>query len=165
MSSAELKPSRLDRNLARAKRFEDRLRDTPFLPVGEKVNGVEVKQFTLRHLILLLRLRSPFLCGGKIRIEDVGTFMWVINPHFSIENPPIKAAWGYRKYLEWKALNVPTSREVFLTQLVCYPRWGFFYRGIRRYIKRAFHDSPPETDGGTTVAASFAAGLVHKIAT
>lgn len=137
---------RFNRALARAKRIEDALRERAFLPVGEEINGVDVKQFTLRHLTILFQIRSPFLYGGVREIEDVGLFLWIVSPHYDPNNLELRAK--------------------FMAQLVAHPNWHFFYRAIDRYIKRSFMDSPPRCDnGGKAIGACYAAAMIHRIAT
>lgn len=134
----------LDRALARAKRVEDALREKAFLPLGEIINGVEVLQFSLRHLTILFKIRSPFLYGGIPQIEDVGLFLWIVSQHY---NP-----------------SDNENRAAFMAQLVFHPEWERFYRSIRRYLDRALMDTPPQASEGKPISASYAAGIIHKIA-
>jgi hypothetical protein len=139
--------SRLQRNLSRLKRVEDAWRERAFLPVTDVINGVTVRQLTLLHLTILFQVRSPFLGGIASQPEHVGQFLWVISPQYDMHNRE--------------------SRRAFLEALVAqYPpeKFRLFYRGIRRYLFRHFHfDAPPRTSKGQSVAACFAAGILHKL--
>lgn len=134
----------LNRAIARAKRIEEKLRERAFLPVGEEINGVEVLQFSLRHCILCFKMRSPFFYGGQIEIGDVGLFLWTVSPNYSATDND--------------------KRSAFLSQLLRHPRWHLFYRAIHRYLERAFMDRPPTIESGKVIAASYAASMIHKIA-
>jgi hypothetical protein len=153
------------RALARAKRIEDSLRETAFLPVPEQINGVTVRQFTLRHLTILTKIRSPFLVGGAVTGEDIGTFLWVVSPQYSQEREVFIPENRFRRWwMKLRGIQPPTVRQVFMAELVMHPRWQLFYRGIERYLGRVFMDKPPEVGGGKLVASSYAAGLIHQVA-
>lgn len=134
----------LDRWLPRVKQVEDRIRERAFLNIPEQINNVQVAQFTLRHRAILFQIKSPFVTGGKLAMEDIGTFMWVVSLHYDPED------------LE--------KRAAFLSQLVRMPNGNMFPRAIDRYLDRAFMDAPPQSSNGKAIAASFTAGMVHKIA-
>jgi len=154
----------LNRALAQAKRIEDTLRERAFLPVPESINGVTVKELTLRHLNILFQIRSPFLVGGQPQIEDVGTFLWVVSPQYSTQPEIILLPFWRRFWLKVRRRLPPTVREVFMAELVLHPRWHLFSRAIGRYLDRAFMDRPPSVEGsGKKIAASYAAGALHKI--
>lgn len=166
MSSTELNQpaNSLPRAIGRAKRIEDKLRDVAFLSVREEINGVEVNQLTLRHLTILFYIQSPFLFGGIRKIEDVGTFLWIVSPHYCVHDKPVPLTRRERFFYWLHRKHVPTMREAFLSQLVCHPKWQLFYRAIDRYLDRALMDKPPMTSGGTRMATSFAAGIIDRIA-
>lgn len=154
----------LNRALARAKRIEEKLRERAFLPVGEEINGVDVKQFTLRKLTILFQFRSPFLYGGIREIEDVGQFLWIVSPHYSTEAQEIPLPWWRRRWARWRGHRIPTVREAYMAQVVMHPNWHLFYRAIDRYIERAFMDTPPSSSGGKSIGACYAAAMIHRIA-
>lgn len=134
----------LHRALSRAKRIEDSLRERAFLPVTENINGVTVKQLTLRHFIILLQLKSPFVSGGPRRIEDVGQFLWVVSPQYDADDPE--------------------GLERYVSELVFHPTFHLFYRAIDYYIFYAFMDRPPKVEGGKLITASYAASMIHRVA-
>ncbi len=151
------------RTLNRAKRIEDAIRERAFLPIGETINGVEVLQFSLRHLTLLFHCRSPLLVGGPIGIEDIGLFLWIVSPHYDPFNKEITLSSWKKRWMRFRKIPVPRIREVFMHQLVCHPKWNLFHRAITRYLERAFMDRPPQCEGGKPIAASYAAGMIHRI--
>jgi hypothetical protein len=153
----------LDRALARAKRIEDALRERAFLPVPEEINGVMVKQFTLRHLTILFQIRSPFLYGGIRQDEDVCVFMWVVSPHYNTEWRVVSLPWYRRWWMKLRRQPIPTLRKAYIYELVQHPRWDLFRRAIDRYLERAFMDMPPACSDGKPVSASYAAGLIHRL--
>lgn len=132
--------------LARAKEVDGSLRERGFLPILDNINGVVVKQFTLRHFTILSHLQSPFIYGGVRRIEDVGQFLWVVSPKYDTL-PPEESA-----------------QKRFLTELVLHPHWDRFYRGIDRYLQRTFRDTPPTVGNGKEIAVCYSAGVIHHIA-
>lgn len=154
----------LNRARARARRIEDSLRETAFLPLTVQINGVTVKQFTLRHFTILSKIRSPFLVGGPVMGEDIATFLWVVSPQYSAE-PRIfvpKSRWR-RWRMKARRQRYPTVREVFMAELVLHPRWRLFCRAIDRYLDRAFMDRPPSVEGGKFITASYAAAIIHRV--
>lgn len=134
----------LDRSLRRAKQVEDAIRERAFLPLGEKINGIEVLQFSLRHCTICFHIRSPFFFGGPANVEHVGMFLWIVSPDYDPANTDLRA--------------------VFMAMVGAQPNWSMFYPRIRKYLKRAFMDMPPVAEDGKAIAASYAASMVHKIA-
>src|SRR5688500_6466026 len=68
------------RAIAHGARFEEALRESAWLPLGVQICGVPVRQLTLRHLLMLFRGGSPFLCGGRVRRGHVAAFLWCVSP-------------------------------------------------------------------------------------
>ncbi|MEY2500586.1 MAG: hypothetical protein QOI07_920 [Verrucomicrobiota bacterium] len=155
---------------ARAKEVDESLRERALLDLPENINGVVVKQFTLRHLHILFKLQSPFIYGGVRKIEDIGVFLWVVSPHYNQEDrfvvlPRRKLFWRRLKArLRGEPFIIPTVRQVFLAELVLHPRFEHFYRAIDRYLNRVFRDSPPTIKNAKSIAACYAAGVIHQIA-
>jgi hypothetical protein len=118
-----------------------------FLPVNDQINGVTVRQMTLRQLVILFQVHSPVLVGGTIGPEHVGQLLWILSPQYDAENAEQR-----RAYLEALIAQYPPQR------------FRLFYRAIRRYIWRHFHfDRPPRRGNGIEIAASYAAGIIHKL--
>jgi hypothetical protein len=129
--------------LARAKRVEETLRVTPFLPIGEEINGIRVRQLTARHLGILIEARSPFFLNTRPDREDILIFLWVVSH-------------AYRP----DGMGRAESNRI----VAAAPHGARFARAIERYIKRALFDKPPASIGGVVISASYLAGMVHKIA-
>jgi hypothetical protein len=156
--------------LARAKEVDESLRERAFLSVPENINGVTVKQLTLRHLNVLFKIQSPFIYGGKAKMEDVGLFLWIVSPHYHHEPQfVVLPFWKrIRRCLAARLLRqpwrIPTIRQLFLAELVLHPRFERFYRAIPRYLDRVFRDSPPSIKNAKTIETCRAAGIIHQIA-
>lgn len=139
----------LAKNIARVKRVEDRWRERAFLPEMDSINGVDVLQLTLGHVMELERVKSPFLTVGMgTQPEDVGLFLWIVCPHYD-------------------RLNVELRRN-FLEQLLdeySGPRFQIFYRAIYRYMWiKSLMDIPPAPTSGICVGTCTAASVINKIA-
>jgi hypothetical protein len=52
--------------------------ETPFL-----IDGIEIRQMTLRHLFMLHGADSPFINKGKVKVEDIGVFLWIMSPDYT----------------------------------------------------------------------------------
>jgi hypothetical protein len=141
----------LERNRRRAKRIEDSWREHAFLSACDEINGVTVNQMTLGHMLILFRIKSPFLTGEKPEPEHVGQFLWILSPQH--HNEP-----------GWEV-----DRAGYVSELVKqYPpeRFRLFYRAIHRYIwVRCLMDWPAKsTKSGRGVSASMPAIICHRIA-
>lgn len=156
--------------LSRAKEVDDSLRERAFIDVPEQINGVTVRQLTLRHLNILFKIQSPFIYGGVRKIEDIMLFLWIVSPHYSQERryvvlPRRKLLW--RRLVAWarrQEFHIPTVRELFVAELVIHPRFEHFSRGIDRYIYRTFLDTPPSVKEAKAVSTAYAASVIHKLA-
>jgi len=117
---------------------ETAIRNLAFLDVSEDVVGIAVRPMTLRDVIVLDGIGSPFMCGGIPSPQDVVTFLWLQSPTFK---PTKFAAWKFAK----------SCRGMDFLKTVA---------SVKDYVDEAFMDSP----GGSAKAAesyySFAASLV-----
>lgn len=142
------------RGLERYRRAEELLRGFAMTPLPERINGIEVRQLTPRHLNLIFLARSPFLIsprrrrhfGVAVHAEDVALFLWIV----SLANPLD----GSRAPENFFANLRPDEPEYFRC----------FYRAIDRYYDRAMLDRPAGAAGGRVVAAAISASIVHRIA-
>ncbi len=132
----------LTRAVARAKAIEENWRERAFLPVGEDICGLEVRQLTLRHLRILFSIRSPFLVGRTPTLHDIERFLWIVSPQFNTRS---------------------LGKGDFARSIahLCYPR---VCRAINRYLDRALLDRPASSSGGTPIAVSIDAFMVDLIA-
>lgn len=129
--------------LEEASKKEAFLRDLPFLDVTLEICGIEVKQFTPRHFILLDVGGSPFLQGGKITAEAVAQFLWVVSVDYCGGDKSACAGFA-RKIVE-------VGFDDAVTQ-------------IGEYLDEAFFDRPSSSSKSSAAVTSFLATLVDLIA-
>lgn len=127
---------------------EETLREIPFLPANLDICGVEVRQFTPRHFILLNAAGSPFLGAGEIAIEHVAQFLWVISPQFCTD------PFARDLFLANVQLSFETDDDDKLATLIA---------AIDRYLEDALIDRPSGA-GSETPLTHFAAAIVDEIA-
>jgi hypothetical protein len=115
---------------------EQHIRDTSFLALPESVCGFDVNPLTLRHVLTLGAIGSPFMRGGYPMPHDVGAFMVVVGD------------WsGFKRWRNLRKLSrVETSKVIAEIDL---------------FIKESFQDSPGGSgkESGASYY-SFAAALV-----
>jgi hypothetical protein len=131
--------------LAEAEQREESFRDLALLGLNVTVCGVDCKQFTPRHFIILNAARSPFLCGGDITPEDIAAFLWVISSCF---DPDCR-----------------DSRDLFVAFIAGELEFESAITEIEQYLDNALIDRPASTSRGhRSPPVSFAASLIHRIA-
>jgi hypothetical protein len=118
---------------------EQKVREQSFLEYPETVCGVEVQPLTLRRMLLLLSIESPFICGGPVEPYDVGAFFVVLTD-----------AKGFNKWRLLRRIGLMDSRQVVA--------------GITEFMDETFQDKPPTSGGEAVSYYSFAAGLVDCLA-
>lgn len=148
--------------MARIQRVEDLLRERVFLPVNEAIDGIEVARLNLDRLLVLIHTRSAFLSRTVPFWDEVALFLWVVQPGYRAPATPREAR---RAISAQRAFGHEVSvklggRRYFNTPT---PQFRRLVRAIERYLDRTFLDLPPalEGGGGSRVAASFPAVLVH----
>lgn len=57
------------------------VRDQSFLDLTDNIGGVDVQPLTLRQVLLLEAIGSPFIVGGIPKPADVGAFFIVVTGH------------------------------------------------------------------------------------
>lgn len=114
---------------------EQHIRDTSFLALPESVCGFDVKPLTLRHVLTLGAVGSPFMRGGHPMPHDVGAFMCIVGE--------------WSGFNRWRNLR-KLGRLAFLDAVA----------SVDSFVKESFQDSP----GGSGVEGvsyySFAASIV-----
>lgn len=133
----------------RGREIEDSLRIAPFLPLYEKICGIEVVPLTLRIILRLTAARSPFFAGNAIpKGGDVVAFLWAVSPGYSLEGEEKEKA---KEALLEKARTLPYRQAL---------------RAVRRYLYYAYMDRPPASrrKGGPSAPVTFAAAICHHIA-
>ena len=130
--------------------LEEKLRGSVFLPVQEKICGIEVLPLTLRIVRRLRTVRSPFICGGRggIGAGDILVFLWAVSPGYFFRTKKARE--------KAKAKLIDRARAISYRQAV---------RGIRRYLFYASMDRPPapRSKSGASFVA-FEAAMIHRIA-
>lgn len=123
---------------------EGQCRDFAFLGLNHEILGVPLVPMTLRQLIALLAMNSPFLVGTPISEGDVAAFLWFLNPDF--KRPGTRGA--------------AVKRQAFVKRIARLP-YRDVVKGIHDYLDTTFMDSPPSSgSAGKPPIASVAAWLI-----
>ncbi len=125
--------------LKQAVEREQKIREQSFLEYPETVCGVEVQPLTLRRMLLLMSIESPFICGGAVGPYDVGAFFVVLTD-----------AKVFNKWRLLRRLGLMDSKAVV--------------SGITEFMDETFQDKPSTSRGEAVSYYSFAAGLVDCLA-
>jgi len=121
--------------LAEAIEKEQHARDTAFLELPESVCGFDLKPLTLRHILTLGSIGSPFMRGGHPMPHDVGAFMCVVG--------------GWQGFNRWRKLR-KLGRVTFRDAI----------EQVDAFVKESFQDSPSGSEVESVSYYSFAASLV-----
>ncbi len=122
---------------------ESAARRASFLDSPEVVCGIAVRQMTLRDVILLDGISSPFIAGKRLpNPEDIVVFLFCLSPQF-------KAS----KFALWRFTR--RCRDIDYAEAV---------KAIRDYIEAAFMDAPNGSGAECLTYYSWAAGLVDLLA-
>ncbi len=114
---------------------EQHVRDTSFLDLKESVGGFDVEPLTLRHVLLLGAVGSPFVRGGFPTATDIGVFMCIVGD------------WrGVKKFFNLQKLGKKNLRAIS--------------EDIIRYTEESFQDSPATSGVNGVSYYSFAASIV-----
>lgn len=118
---------------------EQHIRDSAFLPLEEKILGFWVQPLTLRHVLTLGSIGSPFIRGGIPSPADAGAFMCIVGN------------WrGFKRWLMLRQLGRVNYRQIV--------------EAIDEYVAESFQDAPPSNGVEDVSYYSFAAGLVDLFA-
>jgi hypothetical protein len=121
---------------------ESTARNFAFVDVAEDVNGVAVRPMTLRDVMVLDGIKSPFMVGGSAPSpQDLIVFLWLQSPSYS---PSSFKLWLFTR--KHRSLNYADT---------C--------KAIINYIDAAFMDSPGGKRSGESFY-SFAACIVDSLA-
>jgi hypothetical protein len=96
-----------------------------FVGAYESCYGVEVENMSIRHLMMLDGIETPFLKGGSITDSDIALFLWIVSPDFNLSGK------GKKEFFK-KAVKLKTIPCV---------NW------IRDYMKRTFQDADTMNQG------------------
>lgn len=132
---------------AEAVKHENDVRDAAVLNLNALICGVEIRQMTLRHWLILDGIESPFLNGALPDPDkkDIEKFLWVLSPHFT-------PRWSFAKaQLVRRARKLPYGEAVV---------------SIRSFVEDTFQDSPPSEgdDKWRAPEASFGANVICSLA-
>ena len=62
---------------------EKSLRDAAWLDLPARICGMEFRQMTVRHYLVLDGVDSPFVRGGIPTPEQLAQFLWIVSPSFT----------------------------------------------------------------------------------
>jgi hypothetical protein len=96
-----------------------------WLDVNDSIEDLEINNFTLRHLMILDGLNSPFIKGGTINRADALMFLWVVSTGYNFNAKD-------RDEFFRRASKIPFDRQT---------RW------IKEYLERAFSESDTMQSG------------------
>jgi hypothetical protein len=121
--------------LAEAIEKEQHVRDTSFLELPESVCGFDVKPLTLRHVLTLGAVGSPFMRGGHPMPHDIGAFLIVV------------ADWkGFKRWCCLRKLGRVAFRDAV--------------ESVDSFVKESFQDAPASGAAESVSYYSFAASIV-----
>lgn len=118
-------------------------RSAAFLDLPENLCGLPVMPLSIRHVVTLDLIESPFVCGGRIpSADDIVNFLWLLNPRFE------KSALAKRWFYLWRCRKLDYKTSV---EAIC------------AFVRDAFQDSI--ADGKSSVQYySTAAGIIDILA-
>ena len=114
---------------------EQHIRDTSFLELPESVCGFDLQPLTLRHILTLGSIGSPFMRGGHPMPHDVGAFMCVVG--------------GWHGFKRWR--NLRKIGRISFRESV---------GQVDAFVSESFQDAPGGIEADSTSYYSFAASLV-----
>jgi hypothetical protein len=139
----------LKRAIARAEQRDADRRDMAFLDEAPRsLCGVSVLPLNLRHLLCLFLARSPFVCGGAVRVEHVVQFIDIVSPDFELGNLKRHKA----------------RRKKFIDGLIFRAKFAAAVKAIDAFLDDAWRDRPASKGKSGSAIASFAAAMVHEFA-
>ena len=119
---------------------ERKIRNQSYLDdIPETLCGIEVKPLTLRKLILLGEIESPFVVGGHVTPYHIGAFFVVMTERT-----------GFSKWRLLRQVSFLSAESAI--------------EAIKAFMDEAFQDSPPQSEGEEASYYSFAASLVDVFA-
>lgn len=129
---------------AEAQRKEQEERDLAFCDWLVPLCGLEVRQFSLLHLIILGNCDNAFVSNADPKPEDVAFFLWVVSPQYRPNSQGERDA--FCKDIGAKVKFVPACAE------------------IAAYLDRAFQDMPAGSSPPGKSYTSFVAPICDLFA-
>lgn len=108
---------------AEAQQKEREARDLAFCDWPVPLCGLNVRQFTLTHLLILGNCDNAFVSSRTPEVEDVAFFLWVVSPDY--------------------VPNDQTARDRFLNRIASKVKFYAACLEIVGYLNDAFQDAPP----------------------
>ena len=118
---------------------EQHIRDVSFIELPEVICGFDVQPLTLRHIIVLGSVGSPFVRGGYPLPVDAGAFLCVVG--------------NWRGFNRWR--NLKRLGKVPMMDAV---------ESIGQYMSESFQDAPGISGVDSVSYYSFAASLIDLLA-
>lgn len=127
--------------------IESCVRESAFLPITLDICGIEVKQYTMRHHILLDFANNPFVKGGvDFDKEHILEFLWIVSTDFEFKNAI--------KKMEFIAKQSSNLDDDF---------YKYVYE-INEYLSNAFLDmNQLESVGAEVETVSWIASIITTI--
>lgn len=118
-------------------------RDLAFLDMPIPLCGVIVRQFNLRHLLILCNCENGFVCGKPVPSpEEIVQFLWVVSTGYAMDA---------------KALNKFAKARARLN-------YAQSIKDVQEYLDRAFQDAPQGSGSRAKQYTADCAWLVEKLA-
>ena len=122
--------------LEQAIKRETAIRDQSFLELPEVIGGIDVQPLTLRHVLLLEGIGSPFICGGYVQPHDAAAFLLVVTGRPK----------GLKRWRLLRRVGGLNAKEAV--------------GEIESYLSETFMDAPASSQSQATAYFSNAAALV-----
>jgi hypothetical protein len=129
---------------AEACKKEQEIRDLAFCEWLVPLCGIQVKQFTYLHLLILANCENAFVEANRPQAEDVAFFLWVVSP-------------DYRP-------NDTAARDEFIEAIAEKVKFLPACQEIYDYLNNAFQDSPASSGGSAKSYTSFVAPICDLFA-
>lgn len=130
---------------------ENKIRNAAMLNLNTRICGIEIRQMTLRHWLILDGIDSPII-NGRLPdpdSKDIEKFLWVLSPKFT----PSKYSFAKAR----------------LTRHVSKLKYGETVLACRQFIEDTFQDQPPSIGGQDKEwkppQFSFASSIVRTVCT
>ena len=141
---------KLQYDLQMARYLESVVREASFLPVTLTIGDIPVKQYSMRHHIMLDFANNPFVKGNdEWDKEHIWEFIWVVSTEFEYGNT------------EKKTVFLVKCMEKYQME----EQVGQLVMDILEYLNNAFLDNYEDTDntGKSIPIVSWAANYIHAI--
>jgi len=124
--------------LQQAVERETAIRNQAFLDFPESICGIEVKPLTLRRMLLLESVGSPFICGGMVTPYHVGAFFLAMTD-----------AKGFARWRLLRRVGLLKTEDAI--------------EGIKAFLDESLQDSPPKRNTGETASYYSATSAIVDV--